>query len=99
MNGVLGGVELLLSDPSILTGEQKELLGIIKSSGEAMLTLINDILDLSKIEVSQLGRGWERIRNNECDDAHGVWFCVRVRAYFRPASWSWTARSSACAIA
>jgi len=51
MNGVIGGVELLLADATSLTGEQRELLGIIKSSGEAMLTLINDILDLSKIEV------------------------------------------------
>ena len=53
MNGVIGGVELLLADATSLTGEQRELLGIIKSSGEAMLTLINDILDLSKIEVRE----------------------------------------------
>jgi signal transduction histidine kinase len=53
MNGVIGGVELLLVDATSLTGEQRELLGIIKSSGEAMLTLINDILDLSKIEVRE----------------------------------------------
>jgi signal transduction histidine kinase len=52
MNGVLGGTELLLSDPtSSLTAEQRDLIGIIKSSGQSMLVLISDILDLSKIEA------------------------------------------------
>ncbi len=41
MNGVLGGVELLIVDPtSTLTSEQRDLIGIIKSSGEAMLVLM-----------------------------------------------------------
>jgi signal transduction histidine kinase len=44
MNGVLGGAELLLFDPSsTLTAEQRDLIGIMKSSGQAMLVLINDV--------------------------------------------------------
>lgn len=58
-NGVLGGAELLLFDPTAtLTSEQRDLIGIIKSSGESMLVLINDILDLSKIEAARLS--WRR---------------------------------------
>ena len=56
MNGVIGGTDLLL-DPSSgenLTPEQREILSIIRVSGEAMLTIINDILDLSKIEAGHL---------------------------------------------
>ena len=53
MNGVIGGTDLLLDHSTVgnLTPEQREILAIIRVSGEAMLTLINDILDLSKIEA------------------------------------------------
>ena len=57
MNGVIGGTDLLLdSSQSVnLTSEQKEILSIVKTSAEAMLTIINDILDLSKIEAGKVG--------------------------------------------
>ena len=56
MNGVIGGTDLLLdSGQSVnLSDEQKEILSIVKTSGEAMLTIINDILDLSKIEAGRV---------------------------------------------
>ena len=56
MNGVIGGTELLLDPTSSanLTSEQREVLGIVRTSGEAMLTIINDILDLSKIEAGRV---------------------------------------------
>jgi CheY-like chemotaxis protein len=56
MNGVIAGTDLLLSnsDSQTLTTEQRELLLIVKSSGESMLNLIAGILDLSKIEAGTL---------------------------------------------
>jgi len=51
MNGILGMVQLLQNtrkDP-----EQQRYLDIIQRSGDLMMTLINDILDLSKIEAGQ----------------------------------------------
>jgi signal transduction histidine kinase/CheY-like chemotaxis protein len=52
MNGILGMADLALE--TSLTAEQREYLQIVKSSGEAMLTVLNDILDFSKIEAGKL---------------------------------------------
>ena len=52
MNGILGMTSLLVSSP--LTPEQKSWAATIKESGDALLTLLNDILDLSKIEAGKL---------------------------------------------
>ncbi len=52
MNGVLGMTGLLLETP--LTEEQREFARTIQSSGDGLLTILNDILDLSKIEAGRL---------------------------------------------
>ncbi len=52
MNGVIGMAQLLRFTP--LTAEQREYLDNIELSGNNLLTLINDILDLSKIEAGKL---------------------------------------------
>ncbi len=52
MNSVLGFIDLLLS--SDLSEKQKEYALIVKSSGSLLLSLIDDILDLSKIEANRL---------------------------------------------
>jgi CheY-like chemotaxis protein len=52
MNGVLGMAHLLLDSP--LNTEQKGLARSIAHSGEALLSIINDILDLSKIEAGHM---------------------------------------------
>ena len=53
MNGVLGLCEILLD--STLDSEQKENAETIYKSGQNLLTILNDILDISKIEAGELG--------------------------------------------
>ena len=52
MNGVLGMTQLLLA--SELTEEQKTYVNAILSSGHSLLVILNDILDLSKIEAGKV---------------------------------------------
>lgn len=53
MNAILGFAELLQMDKS-LSARQRENVVTIRHSGEALLTLINSILDLSKVEAGRM---------------------------------------------
>lgn len=59
MNSILGFSELLLRDNS-LSAQQRQYLDNINRSGEHLLALINDILDLSKIEAGQTVQNSDR---------------------------------------
>lgn len=48
LNGIMGTMELLYD--TSLSKEQRDLIGTVRSSGEDLLTIINDIIDYSKIE-------------------------------------------------
>jgi len=52
MNGILGMTELALGTP--LSGEQREFLQAVKTSGESLMNIINDILDFSKVEAQKI---------------------------------------------
>ncbi|MDP2959475.1 MAG: response regulator [Longimicrobiales bacterium] len=52
MNGILGMVEILLDSP--LTDDQRRNAEVIRSSGQGLLRILNDVLDVSKIEAGQL---------------------------------------------
>ncbi|CAI5950877.1 unnamed protein product, partial [Closterium sp. NIES-64] len=52
MNGVIGVAELLLRTP--LTPQQRSYVDVISSSGNALIHIISDVLDITKIETNSL---------------------------------------------
>ncbi|MDH5772169.1 MAG: ATP-binding protein [Rhodospirillaceae bacterium] len=62
LNAILGFAQILATDPDApLNDDQKESLHQIERGGEHLLGLINDILDLSKIEAGQLHVSMEAV--------------------------------------
>ncbi len=61
LNGILGYAQILQREPNLDPTQEKGL-SVIQRSGQHLLTLINDILDLSKIEANKLD-----IHNHEFD--------------------------------
>jgi signal transduction histidine kinase/DNA-binding response OmpR family regulator len=53
MNGIIGMTNLALSTE--LTSEQREYLTTVQTSGQSLLDVINEILDVSKVEAGKLG--------------------------------------------
>ena len=55
LNGIIGFAELLQDDKSgLVSAQQQEFLGYILTSGTHLLGLINDVLDLSKVEAGKM---------------------------------------------
>ena len=52
MNGIIGMIDLL--DQTVDTSEQLEYVDTLRKSSDALLTILNDILDLSKIQAGKL---------------------------------------------
>ncbi len=53
MNGIMGFAELL-NEANLSSAEQKSYIGVIEKSGARLLSIINDIIDISKIEAGQM---------------------------------------------
>lgn len=53
MNSILGLTELMLEE-SIINGKNRERMEVVLNSGKRLMNLINDILDLSKIEAGKM---------------------------------------------
>ena len=70
LNAILGFSQLMTRDTAV-TPEQKESLAIINRSGEHLLNLINDVLEMSKIEAGKT------VLNPESFDLHELLQIIR----------------------
>jgi signal transduction histidine kinase/CheY-like chemotaxis protein/HPt (histidine-containing phosphotransfer) domain-containing protein len=77
MGAILGYADMLL-DTGRFVGEQLEWMHLIRRQGEHLLTILNDILDLSKIEADKLQV--ERIACDPCRIVNEAISLMRVRA-------------------
>ncbi|GAB6042486.1 hybrid sensor histidine kinase/response regulator [Endothiovibrio diazotrophicus] len=77
MNAILGFCELMNRDPALPPG-QRENLHIIGRSGEHLLALINDVLDMSKIEAGRMTV--EPVAFDLHEILHDIGEMMRVRA-------------------
>ncbi|WP_430417860.1 ATP-binding protein, partial [Parasphingorhabdus sp.] len=71
MNGVIGFTQLL--DDGTLNETQKKYVRLISDSGSAMMTLLNDILDISKVDSGSM-----TISPEPCDVADLVASCMKI---------------------
>ncbi len=77
MTAMLGFADLLL-DPAQTPSDRADCIGTIRRNGEHLLTIINDILDLSKIEAGRM-----TVESIECSPVqivHEVLSLMQVRA-------------------
>lgn len=76
LNAVIGFTELLESQ--INDYKQKKYLGSIKAGGRSLLTIISDILDLSKIEAGKMELNYEPVHINNLIDEISQIFSIKI---------------------
>jgi PAS domain S-box-containing protein len=79
MNGILGFADLL-TDPENSPESQQKYIQIIQQSGKRMLNIINDLIDISKIEAGQVELKIEQINLNELFDNMFNFFLPEAKA-------------------
>jgi len=77
MNGILGFAELL-KEPDLTGEEQQEYINIINKSGTRMLNIINDIIDISKIESGLMEVNIREVNINEKIETIQIFFKPEV---------------------
>lgn len=77
INGVIGFAKLLRD--STLTAEQRSFVDMITSSGQALESLISDILDLSKIEAGKIEIEHAPFSMSDCIEELGALFGPRAK--------------------
>jgi len=78
LNGVLGTAGLLLGTP--LAPEQREYAEMIRSSGETLLSIVNDVLDLARVEAGKLTIEWVDFHLDDILDRVTEDFAARAAA-------------------
>ena len=73
MNGILGFLELL-NQPDLANEERSEFINLINKSGERLTNTINDIVEISKIEVGDLNLTFEEVDILELMNYHYRFF-------------------------
>jgi signal transduction histidine kinase/CheY-like chemotaxis protein len=68
MNAILGFAQLLKLDAEVLTADQADWVSHIVSSGQHLLDLINQVLDLAKVEAGGVGMSIEEVRVDQVVD-------------------------------
>lgn len=77
MNGVLGNVEILKTSP--LSEQQNRIVGTVHSSATTLLEIIDEILDLSKIEAGRLKLNFEPLDVRDVVDEQIDFFTEQAR--------------------
>lgn len=77
MNGIIGFSELL-TDPGLSLELRKKYVGIVVASGEQLMTIIDDILDISRIEAEEVEISEDIFNINEIIDELREIFSLRT---------------------
>ncbi len=83
LNALMGLTRLLMDSP--LNGEQKSWLNLMDSSAHALLAMLDDVLDLSRIEAGKLRI--EQVRFNPLDTLNEVSALYAEQARAKPLTW------------